>query len=318
MTTSMLADVLEELRRTDCQSVCAWENLIDARRAEPWRAKCPRPQKLDIGPVWDGRRGHGCEVIEVWTDDCGLGDLFMLAPAIRLAQKRARVRLWVPQRMQWLVDAGFFGATVSQPLGEAAAPNQVRRFELAAYRHCSAMDLPGALGINAAAMEEERAAFRMPGFLYRDKCEGEYGRLFLGSLKCNPAYHDQGKRPTDPATTIEALGSGWIEPYAEDRHAFDKELATAAGSFRACITVDTAIAHVAGTLGIPTVIMLHSRPNWRWGSYVGKQAICPVPWYGPNVKAVSWCGTWERTAKLARLVAERMAPLAAELAVANG
>lgn len=30
------------------------------------------------------------------------------------------------------------------------------------------------------------------------------------------------------------------------------------------ITVDTAIAHLAGSLGVPTAILLDSVPDWRW------------------------------------------------------
>ncbi|MBN2751484.1 MAG: glycosyltransferase family protein [Rhodospirillaceae bacterium] len=40
------------------------------------------------------------------------------------------------------------------------------------------------------------------------------------------------------------------------------------------ITVDTAVAHVAGCLGIPTWIMLAAEPDWRWGP-----TDTTTPWY---------------------------------------
>lgn len=33
----------------------------------------------------------------------------------------------------------------------------------------------------------------------------------------------------------------------------------------AVVTVDTAVAHMAGTLGIPTICLIPSAPEWRWG-----------------------------------------------------
>ena len=31
------------------------------------------------------------------------------------------------------------------------------------------------------------------------------------------------------------------------------------------VTVDTSIAHLAGSLGIKTTVLLHYDPDWRWG-----------------------------------------------------
>ena len=32
------------------------------------------------------------------------------------------------------------------------------------------------------------------------------------------------------------------------------------------ITSDTSVAHLAGALGTPTVVLLAYRPDWRWGA----------------------------------------------------
>jgi ADP-heptose:LPS heptosyltransferase len=43
------------------------------------------------------------------------------------------------------------------------------------------------------------------------------------------------------------------------------------------ITVDTAVAHLAGALGHPTILLLPNPPDWRWGIR-SKQSI----WYSDH------------------------------------
>ena len=40
------------------------------------------------------------------------------------------------------------------------------------------------------------------------------------------------------------------------------------------VTVDTALAHAAGALGIPTLLMVPFDPDWRW--FLGR---ADSPWY---------------------------------------
>lgn len=46
----------------------------------------------------------------------------------------------------------------------------------------------------------------------------------------------------------------------------------------ACVTVDTGLAHVAGSLGIPTFLCVPTLPEWRWGNPTGSTAK-RTPWY---------------------------------------
>ena len=50
-----------------------------------------------------------------------------------------------------------------------------------------------------------------------------------------------------------------------------------------CLTVDTGLAHVAASLGVPTDVMIPAMPEWRWG--LSKTS---TPWY-PSVRL------WRRT-----------------------
>ena len=38
------------------------------------------------------------------------------------------------------------------------------------------------------------------------------------------------------------------------------------------VSVDTSVAHIAGALGVPTVLMLNAPADWRWGQ-VGEQTF---------------------------------------------
>ena len=47
----------------------------------------------------------------------------------------------------------------------------------------------------------------------------------------------------------------------------------------AVVTVDTMVAHLAGTLGVPTMVLLRAEPDWRWLPGGGARS----PWY-PSVR----------------------------------
>lgn len=47
------------------------------------------------------------------------------------------------------------------------------------------------------------------------------------------------------------------------------------------VTVDTAIAHLAGTLGVPTIVLPPTVPDWRWPLSYGDEC----PWY-PSIRLV--------------------------------
>ncbi len=61
------------------------------------------------------------------------------------------------------------------------------------------------------------------------------------------------------------------------------------------ITVDTAVAHLAGTLGVPTLLLLSHCPDWRWGV-----SGTTTPWYeSVTLIRQSRYGDWESVVRKA-------------------
>lgn len=293
-----LQKTFRDLAESDCEDIRAFERLIDERRAAPWHNKVlPRPWHWQFADVWRGQTSER-RALDVYCSDCGLGDLVMLAGAIRLASLRVgKVRLHCHPRMAWLAPR-LFGDRVECVLQSSMTPP-------APGWHCSPLDLPGALGAGATVI----------GNLNAVHCRRVDSEVVAYGLDCSLHYHDLQKAPRDYAqrrAACDELGSELQDIgaplYGEDRDAFLLTL-NVLKRVRGFIGVDSAAAHVAASAGVPTIIMLHERPNWRWGSYVGKQGDCPVPpWYGSHVRAVSWAGTWRLTARAAYAALERLRP----------
>jgi tetratricopeptide (TPR) repeat protein len=80
-------------------------------------------------------------------------------------------------------------------------------------------------------------------------------------------------------TGLQELASSPIRfaPLSRDIATF-VDTAAAISALDAVVTVDTVTAHLAGALGIPTVMLLPGYPDWRWGD-----ADTPFRWY-PTVR----------------------------------
>jgi ADP-heptose:LPS heptosyltransferase len=69
----------------------------------------------------------------------------------------------------------------------------------------------------------------------------------------------------------------------------------------ALVCVDTAVAHLAGTLGLPTILLLPHCPDWRWGA-MGES----TSWY-PSMRLVrqTRAGVWDDALSRAKELLER-------------
>ena len=56
----------------------------------------------------------------------------------------------------------------------------------------------------------------------------------------------------------------------------------------AVVTVDTAVAHLAGTLGVPTILLLPLITDWRWGMYTPTTPLYPTMRIFRQTKLGDW------------------------------
>ena len=90
---------------------------------------------------------------------------------------------------------------------------------------------------------------------------GVVPRMRLVPLQCGPRH----------AELTEAWGLDDLSPDLTDF----AETAALVSALDLVVTVDTAVAHLAGALGVPCWVMLPKAPDWRW-----QLARPDSPWYG--------------------------------------
>jgi hypothetical protein len=110
--------------------------------------------------------------------------------------------------------------------------------------------------------------------------------------------HGNDKRRSVPAAALEGLFSpDWstvslqVGPAAAEAapyglfdcsaHIADfADTAACVAALDAVVTVDTAPAHLAGAVGVPTFVLVGELPDWRWGT-----EDAPLPWY-PSLRSL--------------------------------
>ena len=86
---------------------------------------------------------------------------------------------------------------------------------------------------------------------------------FLRALPDGPEYHllQKALRDTDLAAVTRRKD---IVTHHDDISDF-ADTAALCKKMDLVISVDTSVAHLAGALGCPTIVMLSAWPDWRWG-----------------------------------------------------
>ena len=256
-------------------------------------------------PVWLGEPLAG-KRIYVWGEQ-GLGDSMQFAPlAAQLSALGAEVILEVPASLVILFASSFPGVrVVSRP----DSPERLS-FDGRLDYVVPLMSLPLRLGLCPQALPLARAYLRppqgeAPALLRQPPNEG---KPRVGLVWAGQPRHANDHRRSLPASALIVLldvaTANWFSLTVGARQAEIAgrsdivDLAPALGDFadtaRAVqaldlvITVDTAVAHLAGAMGRPVWLLLPTVGDWRWG-----RSGNATPWYpATRIFRQSRSGDW--------------------------
>ncbi len=286
----------------------AWPDFRWRRRHSTWRAMGVE------GRDWEGQDLAGQSIL--LYGEQGLGDVIQFARfAPLVAARGAEVSLYCPPRLVRLLQR-LPGVRRVVPGDRPCPPTDWV---------CSLLDVPGVLGTDLDSLPEAcpyLPARKRPRPLL-PPARGFRIAIVWGG---NPAHARDGERScrlADFAPLIELPGTEFISfqvgRRARELRAGWRGLVGVAGqeltAFEATadallevdlvITVDTALAHLAGALGRPVWTLLAFAPDWRW--LLGRD---DTPWY-PTMRLFrqpepnDWAGAFravraELAARLAR------------------
>ena len=264
------------------------------------------------GPQWGGEPLDGRTILVLAEQ--GLGDTIQFARYLPLLARRgARVVVQCAGSLAPLLG-GLAGVAATCGRGDAPAHD------------CwvDQMSLPRLFGTTLA-----NVPYRA-GYLSPDPVRTAYwDRLLPGGLRIglvwggNPLHSNDRRRsmPVETLAPVAAMGGTVISlqagPRAREAACLPgvadqsgqltdwSETAALVSALDLVISVDTAVAHLAGALGIPTWVMLPHAPDWRW-----LLARDDTPWYASarlfrQERPGDWAGV---TARVAAALAQIATP----------
>lgn len=244
---------------------------------QPGAELYPKGPPASFGPWWEGQDIAGKRILV--ADDQGHGD------AIQFFRYLPMLRTRRPAHITWRTFpplVRIFAAAAPDITVLAGLPND-SRFDT----HCTSTSLPRWFGTTATTIpapvpylappSADQARLRPPsserpkvGLVWsgdlrhmRDHLRSIPADLFL-RLADTPGIQFYSLQHQVRETDRPALEQ---RPFInrELERAFDfADAATIVAGLDLIITVDTAIAHLAGALGKPVWILLHVAPDWRW------------------------------------------------------
>ena len=233
-------------------------------------------KQFEHQPAWRGEDLGGRTILLV--PEQGLGDSIQFARfAPLVAARGGRVLLGLQPQLARLFR-NFPGVEQIVPAG-----SKLPRYDI----HCPLLSIPGALGVTLDTIpgatpylqpEPERAAW------WAKRLRAGEAGLRVGVVWAGNPNHlgdRQRSMPFDALAPLwRAAGVRWFSLQAGSRAAeaaaqaevedLSPELADFADTAAAIcnmdlvITVDTAVAHLAGALGRPVWVLLPHTPDWRW------------------------------------------------------
>ncbi len=264
-------------------------------------------------PIWDGQPAPGGRLV-IWSEQ-GLGDQIQFARFARLALDRGLdVSIQASPSLRRLFAHSFEGVTLleSDPDPHAvdfqipllSLPRLLGQDEAAIegsapYLHARRNDLPRKLPLSSPAGSASRVGLvwrggdLYPGHAARNATPSDFAPLL--NRPDFDSYALQFDATDQDRASCAALGVTDLGPELGD-------FATTAAivdQLDLVITVDTAMAHLAGGLGTPTWLMLPHRADWRW-----QRDRDDTPWY-PKTRLFRQSENGEWAPVIARMAASQ-------------
>jgi tetratricopeptide (TPR) repeat protein len=241
-------------------------------------------------PMWKGDADIKGKTILVYADE-GIGDAIQFARYLPLlAARGARIILLLPESLVALMS-GIPGVIACRSFSSKAAPPVFDLF-------CPLGSLPLAFGTDLATIPS--AQYLPPTSADRAQAWesrlGPHDRLRVGLVwSGNPRHGNDRERSIplrvmarlldadadfvslqkDPRPNDSAVLSERKDIVDLTAHLVDfAETAALISCLDLVVTVDTSVAHLAATMGVPTWLLLPHLPDWRW--LLGRD---DSPWY---------------------------------------
>lgn len=297
----------------------AFTLLLAGRLEEGWRRygarwrddRVARPSFFQSAWEWPGPRVPLAGQSIVAYGEQGWGDVLQCLRFIpRLQALGAHVACSVAPELAPLVEASFPGVPCARP-GRA----------LRVDWHAALMDLPARLGVTLQDIPS-RVPYLRPPEAARSRWSARLqpwaGRRKVGLAWCGSHAQVNNRNRAMPSSLLRPLArapgvqcfnlqkgdaGAWTDVAPEGRELVDLtgewtdfgESAAMIEQLDLVVTVDTAIAHLAGALGKPVWILLAPNADWRW-----LQEREDSPWY-PTARLFRRGHGEDRAAQVARL-----------------
>jgi hypothetical protein len=232
-------------------------------------------------PFWEGHSVEGRRILVIHEQ--GLGDMMQFARFIPRLKGRGASTVTVHCHPQ--LETLLRGASARLRIDKVIIdPEAGESYDLQVPQ----MSLPELLGVNGTAIQEVPylvVPADTPLVIAPPKAEKGPRRVAI-AWACNKDSDNHDIRSCPIAqfgpvaaagfdlfsVQMEASGAEAAELDKLSIHNLQNELTSMARtamvlqSVRALLTVDTAVAHLAGALNLDTVLMLHDAADWRWHS----------------------------------------------------
>ncbi|MBV9924881.1 MAG: tetratricopeptide repeat protein [Acidobacteria bacterium] len=286
-----------------------------------WGGRAPEAAGLSA-PLWDGSPLAGRTLL-LWAEQ-GLGDTIQFSRYVPLIRKDGgRILLRTQRQLARLLEnLPGVDAVVGED-EEAPADFQLPLLSLARVFGTTAETIPDTVPYLSAPTRDQEAAAELlagAGAGLRVGIVWASGTGYLGheARDCRPA--DFASLARVPGVRLFGLQFGaargelseGLGPEAVDLSGAVGDFATTAAFVERMdliITVDTAMAHLAGALGRPVWVLLNGRADWRW-----MESREDSPWY-PTMRLFrqsspgGWAGVFGRVESALDALARQARPV---------